>query len=101
MRHNPTETDIDISLGILRFAEEMVERGSIRTFADLSIRLSTLDDLTIMKAIAHRPKDLDDIRSMADKYPGLARKGVEESVKSFEEALELPNLWNQIEQLLK
>ncbi len=26
LKHNPTETDIDISLGILPFEEEMVER---------------------------------------------------------------------------
>ena len=101
LRHNPTETDIDISLGILPFEEEMVDRGSIRTFADLSIRLPTPEDLIIMKAIAHRPKDLVDIRTIADKYPDLDRKRIENWVKSFGEALELPDLWNQIEQLLK
>lgn len=101
LRHKPTETDIDISLGILPFEEEMVERGSTKTFADLSIRLPTPEDLVIMKAIAHRPKDLDDIRTIASKYPNLDRKRIEEWVKSFGEALELPNLWNQIEPLLK
>ena len=101
LRHKPTETDIDISLGILPFEEEMVERGSTKTFADLSIRLPTPEDLVIMKAIAHRPKDLDDIRTIADKYPDLDRKRIEEWVKSFGEALELPDLWNQIRPLLK
>ena len=101
LRHKPTETDIDISLGILPFEEEMVERGSTKTFADLSIRLPTPEDLVIMKAIAHRPKDLDDIRTIADKYPDLDRKRIEEWVKSFGEALELPDLWNQIKLLLK
>ena len=101
MRHKPTETDIDISLGILPFEEEMVERGSTKTFADLSIRLPTPEDLVIMKAIAHRPKDLDDIRTIADKYPDLDRKRIEEWVRSFGEALELPDLWNQIKPLVK
>ena len=101
LRHNPTETDVDISLGILPFEEEMVERGSTKTFAGLSIRLPTPEDLVIMKAIAHRPKDLDDIRTIADKYPDLDRKRIEEWVRSFGEALELPDLWNQIKPLLK
>lgn len=101
LRHTPTETDIDISLGILPFEEEMVERGSTRSFADLSIRLPTPEDLIIMKAIAHRPKDLVDIRTIADKYQDLDRERIEKWVKSFGEALELPDLWNQIEQLLK
>ena len=58
LRHRPTETDVDISLGILPFEQEMVERASTKTFADLSIRLPTPEDLIIMKAIAHRPEDL-------------------------------------------
>jgi hypothetical protein len=49
LRHKPTETDIDISLGILPFEEEMVERGSTKTFADLSIRLPTPEDWSSLK----------------------------------------------------
>ena len=101
LRHNPTETDVDISLGILPFEEEMVERGSTKTFADLSIRLPTPEDLVSMKAIAHRPKDLDNKRTIADKYPDLDPKRIEDWVKSFGEALELPDLWNQIKPLVK
>ena len=79
----------------------MIFQSAIITIADLSIRLPTPEDLIIMKAIAHRPKDLVDIRTIADKYPDLDRKRIENWVKSFGEALELPDLWNQIEQLLK
>jgi hypothetical protein len=79
----------------------MVERGSTKTFADLSIRLPSPEDLIIMKAIAHRLNPLDDIRTIADKYPDLDRKRIEEWVKSFGAALELPDLWDQIEPLLK
>lgn len=100
LRHGPTETDIDISLGILPFEEEMVERGGTKTFADLAIRLPTPEDLIIMKAIAHRPKDLEDIRTIADKYPDLDRKRIEKWVKSFGDALELPDLWDEIKRLL-
>jgi hypothetical protein len=47
----PTETDIDVSLGILPFEEDMVARSSTRSFANLSIRLPTPEDLIIMKAM--------------------------------------------------
>ena len=53
------------------FQEGMVARGSTKTFADLFIRLPTPQELAILKAIAHRPKDLDDIRTIADEYPNL------------------------------
>ncbi len=101
LRHNPTETDIDISLGILPFEEEMVERGSTKSFANLSIRLPTPEDLIIMKAIAHRPKDLEDIRTIAEKYPDLDVERIREWVKSFGEVLETPDLWDLVKSLLK
>lgn len=100
LKHSPTDTDIDVSLGILPFEEEMVERAKTQSFAGLSVRLPTPEDLIIMKAIAHRPKDLDDIRTIADKYPALDKNRVKEWVRSFGDALELPDLWEQIENLL-
>jgi len=100
LRHVPTETDIDISLGILPFEEEMVKRGSIKSFANLSLRLPTPEDLIIMKAIAHRPKDLEDIRTIAEKYPDLDVKRIERWVKEFGEVLETPELWEMIKSLL-
>jgi predicted nucleotidyltransferase len=100
LQHRPTEIDVDISLGILPFEEEMVKRASTRSFAGLTIRLPTPEDLIIMKAIAHRPKDLDDIRTIGMKYPALDRSRIEKWVKSFGEALDIPNLWDQIEPLL-
>ncbi len=100
LKHSPTDTDIDVSLGILPFEEEMVDRAKTQSFAGLSVRLPTPEDLIIMKAIAHRPKDLDDIRTIADKYPGLDKNRVMEWVKSFGDALELPDLWAQIRNLL-
>jgi hypothetical protein len=100
LQHRLTEIDVDISLGILPFEEEMVKRASTRSFAGLAIRLPTPEDLIIMKAIAHRPKDLDDIRTIGMKYPALDKSRVKNWVKSFGEALDVPDLWDQIEPLL-
>lgn len=101
LKHEPTETDIDISLGILPFEEELVERSELKTFANLSVRLPTPEDLIIMKAIAHRPKDLEDIRTIGDKYPNLDNQRIERWVKEFAQALEQPDLWDQIASILK
>jgi len=101
LKHLPTETDIDISMGILPFEEEVVERGSTKSFANLSVRLPTPEDLIILKAVAHRPKDLEDIRVIAGIVQKLDVKRIEQWVKAFADALEQPDLWNQIEPLLK
>ena len=54
-----------------------------------------------MKAIAHRPKDLEDIRTIIDNNLNLDHARIEHWVKSFAEILEMPDLWKQIEAILK
>lgn len=49
----------------------MVERSIIQSASTLSVRFPTPEDLIIMMAIAHRPKDLEDIRTIMDKNPKL------------------------------
>lgn len=101
LRHALTDTSIDISLGALPFEEEMVQRSVLHEVDDtLQLRLPTPEDLVIMKAIAHRPKDLEDIRTIADKYPNMDAKRIETWVKAFGEVLETPDLWDLIKSLL-
>jgi predicted nucleotidyltransferase len=101
LQHSPTETNVDISLGILPFEVEMVERGIVQSTGTLSIRLPTPEDLIIMKAIAHRPKDLEDIRTIIDKNPKLDADRIKQWVQSFGEILETPTLWDDIAGLFK
>jgi hypothetical protein len=102
LRHAITATNIDISLGIMPFEQEIIQRSSIQEFDDsLQVRLPTPEDLIIMKAIAHRPKDLEDIRTLAVKYTHLDFARIERWIKEFAELLEMPELWGQIEKILK
>ncbi|GAB4404410.1 MAG: hypothetical protein OHK003_32310 [Anaerolineales bacterium] len=102
LKHTPTDTSIDISLGALPFEEEMIERGNLHEVDDtLRLRLPTPEDLIIMKAVAHRPKDLEDIRTIAAKYPNLDVKRIERWVTEFGEILDMPELWDSIKSLLE
>ncbi len=101
LRHNSSRVNIDISLGILPFEEETVERSIIQNIGTLAIRLPTPEDLIIMKAVAHRPKDLQDIQEIANAHPNLDLVRIDKWVNSFADALEQPDLWEQIEPLLK
>lgn len=102
LRHVITHTNIDVSLGIMPFEEEMVERSVLHEFDDtLQIRLPTPEDLIIMKAIAHRPKDYEDIRTLASKYPKLDYQRIEQWVKEFAEVIEAPDLWPDIKRILE
>jgi predicted nucleotidyltransferase len=102
LKHNITNTNIDISLGVLPFEQEVVERSVVHQIdANLQIRLPTPEDLIILKAVAHRPKDMEDIRVLADKYPNLDTSRIQKWVKSFAEVLEIPALWDDIAELFK
>jgi hypothetical protein len=101
MRHTASGANIDISLGILLFEEEVVERSVSYKIETISVRLPTPEDLIIMKAIAHRPKDLEDIRTVVDNNPNLDNIRIEKWVKDFSQIMEMPDLWEQIEVILK
>jgi len=100
LRHTASGTDIDLSLGVLPFEVEMVERSKIVEIGSTKLRLPTPEDLIIMKTIAHRPKDLMDIQSIVDSHPNLDRERIRFWVEQFGEALDLPDLWGMVSQLL-
>ncbi len=101
LRHTASGTDIDLSLGFLPFEVEMVERSSLVELGPVKLRLPTPEDLIIMKAIAHRHKDLEDIRAIAASQPELDKERIKYWVEQFGEALELPGLWESVSQLLE
>ena len=91
---------VDIALGCLPFEEELVRRAEVHDVSGLGVRLPTLEDLVIMKAIASRPKDLEDIRSIAAVHPDLDRARIRRWVTQYGELLDTPDLWSQIEPLI-
>jgi hypothetical protein len=86
----------------MRFEEEMVERSVLHEFDNaLQIRLPTPEDLIIMKAIAHRPKDYEDIRTLVIKYQDLDYERIKRWVTDFAEVLETPHLWTDLRKVIK
>jgi len=97
LRHTPSQTDIDISLGVLPFEQEMVRRSVVHKIDEaLTIHLPTPEDLIIMKAVAHRPKDLLDIQGIIQRHPDLDRRRIQSWVTQFADLLEMPELWDAI-----
>jgi len=100
LRHTASGIDIDLSLGVLPFEIEMVERSTTVEIGSIKVRLPTPEDLIIMKAVAHRPKDLADIQAIAASHPGLEKERIKFWVEQFGEGLDLPELWRDIQKLL-
>jgi hypothetical protein len=96
LRHLASGINVDISLGVLPFEVEAVERSQLQKAGGISIRLPTPEDLIIFKAVAHRPKDLLDIQAIIRSQPNLDRKRIRYWVQEFAKALDMPELWDDI-----
>ncbi len=101
LRHQASGIDVDISLGILPFEKETVERSTLHRVGALDVRLPTVEDLIILKAIAHRTKDLLDIQALIESHADLDRRRIRRWVSEFAEALDMPELWDDIAPWLK
>jgi len=92
VRHEASGIDIDIAFGALPFEEEAVARTVWHDVGGVRIPLPLPEDLLIMKAVAHRPRDMADIESILDAQPKLDLPRVRRRVREFSAALDTPEL---------
>ncbi len=100
LKHKASGINIDISLGLLPFEVEAVERSQVYKTGTLCLRLPTPEDLIILKAVAHRPKDMLDITAVIAAQPELDRERIEFWVQQFADLLEMPEMWADLQKLL-
>jgi predicted nucleotidyltransferase len=98
--HEPSKTDVDISLGILPFEQESVDRASIITVAGISFPLVSPEDLIVMKALARRARDVADIEGVLDVQPEVDLERVRYWVSEFATVLEAPDILDDLERIL-
>jgi hypothetical protein len=100
LRHTESGIDIDVILSGLPFEAEAVSRATVHDLNGVHVRLPQVEDLLIMKAIAHRPQDLRDIEGLLDVFPTANVESVRRWVRDFSAAAELPDLPEELEKLL-
>lgn len=64
MRHEPTGVDLDVSLAWSTFELEAIAASTTAPFGRVRAPMSTAEDLVVLKAIAGRAKDVDDIEAL-------------------------------------
>ncbi|MFN0084267.1 MAG: nucleotidyl transferase AbiEii/AbiGii toxin family protein [Blastocatellia bacterium] len=100
LKHETSGISIDLSLGGLEFEREMIERSKKLIVGGLAIRVPTPEDLVITKAVAQRPKDLADIDAILSVTPDLDTTRVLYWVQQFADALEMPEIADNLEKIL-
>ena len=64
MRHRRTGIKVDLSLGLTQFEQQAIARATPLPMAGRSIPIATAEDLILMKLLAARPRDIDDVRGI-------------------------------------
>ena len=100
LRHVQSAIDVDVILGGLPFEQTAVDHGQIYEVGGISIRLPRVEDLLIMKAVAHRPQDLLDIEGLLEAHPGADVYAVRNWVREFSAAAAMSDILEDFDKLL-
>jgi hypothetical protein len=100
VQHARSGIDVDMVFGALPFEEEAVANAVWVDVVGIRLPLPAPEDLIIMKAVAHRPRDLGDIEAVLDAHPKLDRQRVRRWVREFSMALGMPDVLSDLEKVL-
>lgn len=101
LRHDASGVPIDINQGRLPFEQLAAGKAKTKRHGGISIPMPRPEDLIVMKAVAHRPKDLEDIRGIVASQARLDISYIQKHVQGFGRALDMPELWKDISPLFK
>lgn len=85
-RHTPSGIHIDVVFAALAFEEEVIAKARWVSVDRVRIPLPATEHLIVMKAVAHRARDIADIESLLDANPRLDLAAVRRWVREFARA---------------
>ena len=101
LKHAQSDIAIDVILGGLPFEQEAVDRARAHLVGDITVRLPRVEDLIIMKVIAHRDKDMQDVEGLLDAHPEVNFDEIRQHVSEFATATSMSDLIDDFERLLE
>jgi hypothetical protein len=100
MRHVGSGIDVDVTFGGLSFEQAAIDNSEVHDIGGLRVRLPRVEDLLIMKAVARRPKDLQDIEGLLAAHPDADVAAVRRWVGEFAAATSSSNMLDDFDRLL-
>jgi hypothetical protein len=101
MRHAESGIDLDITFGGLAFEESAVNHSQLHDVGGIQVRLPRVEDLLVMKAIARRPKDLEDIRGLLAAHPEADIPAARRWIREFSVATGMSDMLDEFDRLLE
>ncbi|HMS55238.1 MAG TPA: nucleotidyl transferase AbiEii/AbiGii toxin family protein [Fimbriimonadaceae bacterium] len=97
----PDSTEVDVSMGILPFEVEVASRANtFEVGENLTVPVATVEDLLIMKFVAGRKRDYEDVESLLELYPNIDKDRVQSVVTEYGMALDDDSVIDQMKSRL-
>lgn len=68
IRHRETEIKVDLALGLTGFEQQLIARAPKMKLANRVVPVATSEDLILLKVLAGRPRDDDDITRIVARH---------------------------------
>jgi hypothetical protein len=81
---------VDLIFSFSLFERQAIERARLVPMGKTAVRFASIEDLIIHKIIAGRPRDLEDVKILINKSPGLDAHYIQSWLARFEESLSQP-----------
>lgn len=100
LRHSASDIDIDVALAGLSFELQALSLAQVHELGGVPLRLPRVEDLLVMKAFAHRPKDMQDIEGLLAVHPGADLVFVRQWLREFSAAVSMSDLLDDFEKVV-
>jgi hypothetical protein len=100
LRHAESGIDIDVIFGGLSFEQAAIDNSKVHDIGGLRVRLPRIEDLLVMKAVARRPKDLQDIEGLLAAHPEADVTAVRRWVSEFATAMSMSDMLKDFDNLV-
>ena len=78
---------VDFVFSLTGYERQAIERGRLVELGGTEVRFAALEDLIILKLVAERPRDIEDVRVILARNPGFDRAYTELWLRRFSETL--------------
>ncbi len=100
LRHLPSGVDLDLSLGWTDFERDAISSSTRVAYGRASYPMARAEDLVVFKALAARPKDIEDAAALLLMHPAIDLGGVRRRLAELAELAQEPSLVEGLEQII-
>jgi len=83
LKHRPTGVELDVSMAWTDFEHQAIAGASVTAFGRAKAPMAQAEDLLVFKAVAARPKDIEDATALLVLYPRIDRAHVRQRVRQL------------------